>query len=111
MRFVVDDQEYRIEFERKYKLIIVRYDYDPVKDQHNPVYERAKFPYTTANIFKVVNGKDILFRTYTVGAHFKERFTLESGRVNALRMITKGNSLSKAFKKALWDAYHERVTK
>lgn len=102
MRFTIDGRTYAIEFQREYHERI-RWN----KGTKTNVY--SKYPYTTANIREVQDGVKNeewpIHRTYTVGCNYRDRFDREAGRIAALRMICMGNSLTKAFKAAIWATY------
>ena len=81
---------------------------------------------TTARLLKVTGPeKDDreVFREYTVGHYFRDRFSLEGGRKAALAMAMYdapiqrscgtgvalvGHRLSKEFRTAVWQCYHSR---
>lgn len=102
MTFTWEDNTYHIEFQRAYKQVRVG-----VIDGVD-IFKSSRYPYTTVLIWK--SGPKIipdLFRTATVGCWSNEKqFTLEKGRLNALRLV--GRTLDKGFKKAMWKAYSER---
>lgn len=103
MRFKFNGADYQLEFQREFKPVRVGFDEVNQVDLMGP----SKWPYTTANLFITEPGTlpGKLLRTYTVGAHHTEQFSYEEGRLNALRQLSKTNSLSKELKKAMWDAY------
>lgn len=77
----------------------------------------TRYPYTTVTVCEVTrgeNGRDVFtpVRTATSGAYHKERFTLEKGRLAALRILfpkhTKHDAAERAFKEAVWNAYINR---
>lgn len=100
MKFKYNGTEYLIEFERQYRQI--RSGYDEQKQEQ--IFKQSRYPYTTAKILTLPDKK--VFREATVGAHYKEAFTLEKGRLNAMRLISR--TLDKGFKKAFWEAYVSR---
>jgi hypothetical protein len=102
MRFTFDGSDYAIEFSRYYREIL-RY----VGGKRKTV--QTRYPYTTVNLVRFLpEGGVVVHRTYTVGCHHTDAFSLEEGRKSALRMMTKGNSLGTAFKQAIWSAYLTR---
>jgi hypothetical protein len=119
MRFEFEGVSYLIEFERSTRE-------RPSHAQPKKLGEVAKKTQvlTTARILKVVGPKkeDVeVVRRYTVGHHYKDRLNYEAGRKYALALAlydapTKGGGeplvgtrLPKAFKTAVWNAYHGRV--
>jgi len=113
MRFTFEDKNYAIEFAREFKV---------------PAGSIARIPrpYTTAKVLEVVEevkGKPTttrVVREYTVGYNHNDRFSYETGRKIALAYAlydapTKGGGesvmgpgLTKAFREAVWHAYHGR---
>lgn len=107
MKFTVNGNEYVIEFERQFRQIHSGYDHA----KNEPIFKRSRYPYTTVRIIENRKGAfpGKVYREATVGAHYTEAFSLEKGRLNALRLVSK--TLDKPFKKALWTAYMERDVK
>lgn len=106
MRFTFEGQTFTLEFQRSYREIFAR-DKAGTPDPLRILHTKSRYPYTTAIVWK--EGEGVPYRTYTVGCSHRDNFTREEGRKNALKMICKGNSLPKAFKSALWDAYFSRT--
>lgn len=115
LAFEYEGVRYELEFDRVYKAVRVGYDPEREGDQWAP----SKYPYTTVCLWRSQAGKvpGELFRTGTVGAHFKENkpFTKEEGRRAALRFMCKGKdlskgteALSKGLKAAMWACYLNR---
>jgi hypothetical protein len=109
MRFTHEGSEYLIEFERSTK----------ARPRHTGDGKTAI--QTTARILKVTGPKDReVVRTYTVGHYHKDKLNYEAGRKYALLAAmydapTKGGGeplmgkrLTKAFRTAVWLAYHKR---
>ena len=117
MRFDYLGSSYLLEFERSSK--------------DRPIHAQGrrsdrlvkKAVQTTARLLKVTGpGKDDreVFREYTVGHYFRDRFSLEGGRKAALTMAmydapTKGGGfplmgtpLTKEFRTKVWECYHGR---
>lgn len=105
MKFVVDGDTYELDFQRSYKQIPIERQPDGVI-----VYQKSKYPYTTCTILRhhASSGKVSVYRSCTVGAYHKDKFTLEAGRMNALKLLSKGNSLTKHFKAQMWKTYLNR---
>lgn len=97
MRFEFEGQKYILEFQRDFKETTV-----------NGEIKKASKPYTTVNLVRFEDDKPVVHRTATVGCWHRDVYTLEKGRLGALRLMTKGNGLSKEFKRVLWKAYMER---
>lgn len=88
----------------------------------------TRHPYTTVKLWQVPDDASqppARFRSATVGAfHREKRFTLETGRISALTALMVGsfdmgqlnergqpttlNQASRAFRRALWEAYRNR---
>jgi hypothetical protein len=118
MKFEYDGVSYLIEFERTTKDRPAHLAY-----RVGLVKRVPKAVQTTARILKVTGPLKTdreLFREYTVGHHFRDKFSLEGGRKAALTMAlydapTKGGgkalmgkTLSKDFRTVVWNAYHNR---
>lgn len=113
MKFEYDGLSYVIDFERTSRV------------PASSVFGLAR-TYTTARISKVTGpGKTDreVVRSYTVGHNPRDTFSYDAGRKAALTLAlydapTKsggaplmGSSLSKAFRTAVWLAYHNRFAK
>lgn len=99
MRFKFNGETFVIEFRRGPGLIPDREDLK--------MATATTFPNTTVFLSKQeADGKRVPYLTATVGAWHKEKFTKEKGRLAALRAVSK--TCSKAFKKALFEAYINR---
>ena len=107
MTFGHEGYMYLIDFQREHKSVRVG-----VTPEGEDVFAPSRFPYTTVNLFRMtipvdpINGKMELYRTATVGAWHKEKFTLEKGRIHALRSVS--TTLPKDLKNKLWQAYMGR---
>lgn len=108
MRFSVEGQEFEISFRRYHPTLYLP---DPNLKGTNKK-TRTTHPSTEALILVVDPKKKPVeydvHRSYTVGCYHQDKFTQEDGRLAALKMISKGNSLSKEFKAAMWEAYTNR---
>ena len=103
LQFVHGTNTYAIEFER----------YRPAGDRHGEPGQPYTFPYTTARLMIETQAKageiEIhgfhLYREWTVGCWHKEkRYTLETGRLRALRGLSRGLT-DLGLKQALWKCY------
>ena len=118
MRFTYENQMFLIEFERQHKERPAHVQPKRLGETHS-----KKSVQTTAKIYKITGpGKTDreVFREYTVGHYYKDKFTFEGGRKAALTMAlydapTKyggaalmGQTLTKDFRTAVWVAYHNR---
>lgn len=106
MRFTFDGKDYTIEFQRSFR--------ERVKTNlaGDDVVTKSTKPYTTVTLLEADLGRPqakTTYRTATVGCWHKDKFSLETGRVRALRSMTR--TLPKAMKPVLWKAYHDRVKK
>ena len=101
MRFTFNGEQYALEFKR-----IPREFTDP----RDGLRKLSAKPYTTVNLLQFDgNGQNpAIFRTGTVGCWWRDNYSLEKGRLGAMKLMTKGNSLSKEFKQAVWLAYFNR---
>lgn len=119
MKFTYNGLNYRIEFERKvrtHKVLLKDEDGHPVRDENDGViFEDLPddYPSTTVRIIQeypdlpsVIPGAQIVLRTNTVKPWRNEPFTLEHGRIYALRSVTPG--WPRKFKQAMWEAYINR---
>lgn len=124
MKFTFDGENYVIEFARATKERPAH-----VQKNRRPDEGPRRSVVTTARILRVVNetlvggikasGKQIV-REATVSHYHKDRFTLDGGRKAALALAmydapTKGGGapllgkpLTKEFRTAVWEAYHDR---
>jgi hypothetical protein len=116
MRFEWEGLSYSIEFERK---VVLRPRHVQPKDKE----ARPKVTvYTTARIIKHLKDKTVTtVREGTVGYYFKDRFSYEAGRKAALTKALydaptlkggtplMGQTFTKAFRSAVWTAYHGRT--
>lgn len=115
MRFVFETRLFAIEFRRDYRKI-------ERVDENGKLHKvQTKFPYTTCNILEldptsrnekgfITHKNSKVFQTATVGAWHKEpNFTLETGRLRALRNVTR--TLPKEMRPLVWDAYFGRTPK
>jgi hypothetical protein len=70
----------------------------------------TKNPNTTVFIMKN-NGSELtsdeIYLSHTVGCFAKDRFSRSIGRITALRAV--GKTLTKEFRRAMWEAYAKRV--
>lgn len=105
MRFEHKGKLYALEFSRDYRQISYK----------EGLTVRSERPYTTVTILEItepdkrVQSIRKVYRTATVGCWHKEPvFTLEKGRLHALRAVSK--SVDKDFKRAMWDAYQKRTS-
>ena len=104
MRFEFDGRSYYITFQRKHREYL-RHDYETGLDFN----VKSKYPDTTVTIFETDPAHPLdkkVFRTATVGCWREDHFSLEKGRVRALRLATVTCPL--AMKPLLWKAYHDR---
>lgn len=120
MRFTVDGVTYAIEFSRSFRTVHLPYRVKGLKKSKTAVkvVQKSFYPYTTVNILPVdlntgkpvvdPEGQPVIHRTWTVGCSHRDNFSPEEGRMNALRGVTRGNSLSREFKRAVWNAYWSR---
>lgn len=107
MKFEFDGKGYVIEFRRDFKEYL-EYDAETGLD----VSKKSTFPYTTASIVESDPKQPFdrrVYRTATVGYYHGDTFSLATGRVRALRLLT--ITLPKAMKPVVWKAYHDRVAK
>lgn len=116
MRFEHEGKGFRLEFSREFKEREVFSHFEDEEAKVGPVFkmEKSRWPYTSVNILAelALDGLPpakatlIPYRTYTVGCHSTEKvFNPAVGRLAAMRMVTKGNSMSKDFKKSLWKCF------
>lgn len=100
MRFTHDSKIYDISFKRHYGTMSGRGDL--------PLAAPTRHRYTTVDIGILSDdGEEVVpYRTATVGCHHTDHFTLEQGRLAALRSV--GKALSKDERKEMWDAYINR---
>jgi hypothetical protein len=120
MRFEYDGCTYFLEFKRFYR-DLTRYretvQVNEVTGEEMRAIEgfmvKSTHPYTTVRIMKDIPScvPDILFRSATVGCHPNDHFTVEEGRLRALRKISTGNGLPPGFKREMWAAYFGRTQK
>ena len=109
MQFEYDGYKYKIEFQRNYKMVRVGVD---KQTPPNDLFQASRHPYTTVILWKHEKDRTsfTLHRTATVGCWHKEgRFTLEVGRLRALKAISR--TLSDGLKKAMWASYMNRERK
>jgi len=113
MKFEFDGLQYVLEFERSSKQVTVGSQKDE-KGNRRAVKATSRYPYTTVRIIQlpknvkdVTRGSRVVYRTATVGAYHKDNFTLERGRILALRAVSQ--TLTKEFKRVMWDAYMHRT--
>jgi hypothetical protein len=108
LHFVDDGKEYAIEFKRKLSDVTLQRIAGG-----NSVLGPSTYPYTTVDIVEVDKSTSPytrrVHRTFTVGCHHKDRFNREKGRINALRQVSRTDSLSYEFKAKLWQTYMERA--
>lgn len=106
MIFNYGGDEFRIEFERTKKPITVPDQFIVGEFVTVP----SRHPYTTVRILQKdrPTGNYKIHRTATVGCWKQDPFNLEAGRVGALRLVSKGKSLSKEFKAVMWETYINR---
>lgn len=108
MRFTFEGRVYEITFKRHHSNVFV----PDTWSKHVKRVRKSQFPYTTVKILVVDESSPAkdwgVFRTGTVGCWFRDKFNHENGRLNALKFMTKGNSMSKDMKSAVWDAYMSR---
>ena len=105
MKFTFDGAVFLLEFSRERKPVVV-------ESRTGFTFAPSTYPYTTTTLWKIVPGSPPeLYRTATVGCWFKERgkFTLEKGRLHALRVMSK--TLTPDFKEVMWKAYINRKDK
>jgi hypothetical protein len=106
LRFEYEGEPYAIEFSREHRKVpvVISQNYD------HKVVDRvdSKYPYTTARVVSITrNGtRGTVLYTATTGCATVDKFTLERGRIVALRKLTK--KVSKAFRKAIWTCYQDR---
>jgi hypothetical protein len=93
--------------------VILGKDYQPLVKRNEsgiPIVNLvpSKFPYTTVNIVELGEKRsdDTIYRTATSGCYHQDKFSLEEGRLHALRLVSK--TLDKPMKKAMWNAYMNR---
>lgn len=102
MRFTFGDAEYKLSFRRFNRRVVTG-----ATEGGELRYADSKYPYTEVTLTrKGLDGKEVPIRKDVAGAYFKERFTLEQGRLAALRKIS--ITLDKELKKAMWEAYTRR---
>jgi hypothetical protein len=105
MRFTYNDKTYVLEFSRKHR---ERADGQSLVTTVRPM---STHPYTTVKVIEVDPRNPAhryLYREATVGCWHKEVFTLERGRIHALRAV--GKNMPADFKAAMWKAYTDRET-
>lgn len=109
MRFQFEGKTYSIEFQRDYS---THRSVSTSPEATTTTFVKDTFPYTIARIMlhtTTVDGKEKLevWRTAKVGCwHQEKKFSLETGRLRALRNITR--TIPKPMKPLMWDAYHSR---
>lgn len=117
LKFEFEGTKYRIDFTREARTVKQFRGYADSVDTSNgevikvPVVVDvpARYPYTTVTLWKTMpGGGEVIYRSYTVGCIHTDSYTLEDGRLAALRMLSKSNSLDKPFKKAMWTCYFDR---
>lgn len=105
MRFTFKGLTYLIEFQRRAKTVVVR------NADGTEKFVPGKYPDTVARLLEEDPAKPLaqkVYREATVGCwHREPNFSLETGRIRALRMITK--TIEKGMKPLMWKAYHDRV--
>ena len=101
---------FKIEFTRTYQKVRVGVD-----DLGVPIMKDSQFPYTTVTLLKdpvpyLIPHKFEIYRTATVGCWHRDKanFTLEKGRIHALRLLSKTMDNEKDLKQALWKTYMDR---
>ncbi len=107
MRFSYEGQDFSIEFERQNRE--VKYEDGSshgVRAPSTKPHTTVRLIITPPTIEGVVSAGHIVFRTATVGCWHKDRFSLEKGRIHALRAV--GRTLTKGFRTAMWAAYTNR---
>jgi hypothetical protein len=105
MEFKYHGKTYRIEFQRKTRPIV---KHDNVSGLET--FEPGRYPDTTVRLVIVGPGAfdKAIFREATVGCWHKEKgFSLEKGRIAALRLVTA--AIDKEMRPLLWKAYHTRA--
>lgn len=101
MTFEYKGKTYLIDFTRQHRRITV-------VEMGTPKNRTSAYPYTTVKILEAAVGKKdpVVFREATVGCYHWEIYTKDSGRLHALRSVTK--TLPKEMRPLMWKAYMER---
>lgn len=110
MKFTYAGSQFQLEFERKYKLIVIRSRVDGEPCVEN---KRSKYPFTTARLLSLGATKEcqpIITSQVSVGCAPFDKFSYEEGRKQALRKLTQQIE-SKELRRAIWTAYQTRANK
>lgn len=107
MEFVYQGQQYRIEFSRKHKIV------KTFREDGKQTEVKSKYPFTTAYLQRKINsetmnGWENVAEPATVGCIPTDKFTLESGRLKALKKLTA--RIAKELREPMWTSYHGRLT-
>ena len=102
MKFEHEGATYFLDFQRDYKQVEVGNTAGEV------VRTASHYPSTTVILWKQRENPlaPELYRTATVGCWHKDTFTLEKGRLNAMRLMSR--TLSKEMKRKMWASYMNR---
>jgi hypothetical protein len=110
MRFSYSGKTYSLDFSRNFKPV------NPVGKsgdlgKFDMSKKLSKYPYTVATLYEVVEGQKgsewPIVADAEVGCLVgADKFTLESGRLYALKKLTKG--MENGLKAAIWDTYIKR---
>jgi len=110
IEFTFNNLKYEIEFERVSRNVRVGFN-----DEGQPIYRPSKYPTTVVTLWQISPSKmnnfrthngDYKFRDASAACYHKDKFTLEKGRLAALKMV--GKTLSKEMRKIMWTAYLNR---
>lgn len=113
MRFVHEGKTYALEFQRTHRDIR---RYQKVKGKTKAIETvSTRYPYTTVNLLELgpedpKTGKptSTIYRTGTVGCWFRDRFSLEDGRLAAMRFMVRADGVSREMRIKVFDCYFGR---
>jgi len=114
MRFTHNGKTYAIDFQRERKMVpvgITPKRYGNLGHNAEVLYAPSNRPYTTVRLLQVDEEKPFkdwyVYRTATVGCwHREKQFSLERGRLHALRLVTL--TLDKEMRTKMWEVYTRR---
>lgn len=102
MTFQHGEKTFKIEFHRE------RREVKTFDEKGKEVFVLSKHPFTTAEIVELTEDKEkrVVLASASAGCSPEDKFTLESGRLRALKKVT--DQLPREMRKVLWETYHSR---
>lgn len=120
MRFTFAGSQYQLEFQRAHRDVELRRrvkevdaETGEVKDVDQVIVQPSTYPYTTARLELLQDGKTTTVAEASVGCAVIDKYSVREGRVQALRRLTDRHTgvQDKALRKAIWQAYEQRATR